>query len=421
MKIRFLGACREVGRSAVAIDLDGSSILLDYGVIMDHEVGFPIHIPPRELKAIILTHAHLDHSGLLPLFYIKGEIPIYAVEPTFQLTDLLVKDLIRLSGYYLPYEYIDLQNMMNYCIDLGYRRKISLDGFNDLKITLLDAGHIPGSCQALIEGFGKRILYTGDFNRVPTRLTNPAEEEYSDLDAIVIEGTYANEEHPNRKDLEKEFVSSVDEIVENDGIVLVPAFGVGRSQEIVSILVAQNFEHRIFIDGMALDTIEILMNYKNVLSDPNLFEKAMHRAEWIKNWHERRKAVKSPSVIISPAGMLKGGAAVFYMEKIAREKKNGVFLVSYQIPGTPGSILLEKKRFMIHGKSRKVEAEVKKFDFSSHSGKKELEDTLSKLDGKTKVFVVHGNEENCVKLADRCSKELGLEASAPMPGDAYEL
>jgi putative mRNA 3-end processing factor len=418
MKIKFLGACREVGRSAIAINLNGDSVLLDYGVILDHEVGFPIHISPKELKAIILTHAHLDHSGLLPLFYVKGRIPIYGVEPTFQLTDLLIKDLIRLSGYYLPYEYIDLQSMMNHCIDLGYKKKTTI---NDLNVTLLNAGHIPGSCQVLIEGLGKRILYTGDFNKIPTRLTNPAEDVYADLDAIIIEGTYANEEHPNRQTLEKEFVLSVNEIVERDGIVLVPAFGVGRSQEIVSILVAHNFQHRIFIDGMALDTIEILMKYKYALRDPNLFEKAMNKAEWIKNWHERRKAVKTPSVIVSPAGMLKGGAAVFYMEKIAKEKKNGIFLVSYQIPGTPGSILIEKKKFIIHGKSRKVDAEVKKFDFSSHSGKKELEDTLSKLNGKTKVFVVHGNEENCIRLANWCSKELGLEATAPMPGDSYEV
>jgi len=418
MKIRFLGACREVGRSGIVINSNESSILLDYGVMINHEVGFPIHVSPKELKAIILTHAHLDHSGLLPLFYIRGKISIYGVEPTFQLTDLLIKDFLKLSGYYLPYEYIDLQTMMNYCIDLSYKRKINLNGFN---VTLLNAGHIPGSCQVLIEGLGKRILYTGDFNKIPTRLTNPADEEYNDLDAIIIEGTYANEEHPNRKKLEKEFVSSVNEIVEHDGIVLVPAFGVGRSQEIVSILVAHNFKHRIFIDGMALDTIKILMKYKNALRDPNLFEKAMHKAEWIKNWHERRKAVKTPSVIVSPAGMLKGGAAVFYMEKIAKEKKNGIFLVSYQIPGTPGSILLEKKKFMIHGKSKKVNAEVKKFDFSSHSGKKELEDTLSKLNGKTKVFVIHGNEENCIGLANWCSKELGLEAKAPMPGDVYEI
>ncbi|MEM3506247.1 MAG: MBL fold metallo-hydrolase [Candidatus Bathyarchaeia archaeon] len=418
MKIRFLGACREVGRSAIAIDSNGDSILLDYGVMLNHEVGFPIHISPKELKAIILTHAHLDHSGLLPLFYVRGKTPIYGVEPTFQLTDLLIKDFIRLSSYYLPYEYIDLQNMMNYCIDLGYKRKITINSFN---VTLLNAGHIPGSSQVLIEGFRKRILYTGDFNRIPTRLTNPAEDDYANLDAIIIEGTYANENHPDRQNLEKEFVSSVNEVIERDGIVLVPAFGVGRSQEIVSILVAHNFQYKIFIDGMALDTIKILMKYKNALRDPDLFEKAIKKAEWIRNWHERRKAVKTPSVIVSPAGMLKGGAAVFYMEKIAKEKKNGIFLVSYQIPGTPGSILLEKKKFIIHGKSRKVDAEVKKFDFSSHSGRKELQDTLSKLNGKTKVFVVHGNEDNCIWLASWCSKELGLEAKAPVAGDSFEI
>ena len=117
--------------------------------------------------------------------------------------------------------------------------------------------------------------------------------------------------------------------------------------------------------------------------------------------------MKTPSVIVSPAGMLKGGAAVFYMESIAKRSKDAVFLVSFQIPGTPGSILLEKKMFMLQGKSRRVDALVEKFDFSSHVGRRELQDILSKLDKNTRVFVVHGAEENCSKLASWATSELG--------------
>lgn len=385
---------------------------------MNHEVGFPMHVPPKDLKGIILTHAHLDHSGLTPLFYIQGRIPIYGVEPTFQLTDLLIKDFIHLSGYFLPYEFIDLQTMLSHTVNVGHRQQFTI---GDSQATLLNAGHIPGSSQVLLENHGKRLLYTGDFNDSNTRLLNGADQDYNNLDALIIESTYANEDHQNRAKVEEELVRRVTDVVRDGGVVLVPAFGVGRSQEIISILGAHHFEYPIFVDGMALDAIEIFMNNPESLADPELFNRAVRNADWMEKWNDRRRAVRTPSVIVSPAGMLKGGAAMFYMESVAKRRENAVFLVSYQIPGTPGSILLEKKRFMFHGKASKVEAQVEQFDFSSHVGKSELERRLSKLDKKTKVFTMHGAEKNCTKLASWASREMGLEAVSPKTGETYDI
>jgi putative mRNA 3-end processing factor len=385
---------------------------------MNHEVGFPMHVPPKDLKGIILTHAHLDHSGLTPLFYIQGRIPIYGVEPTFQLTDLLIKDFIHLSGYFLPYEFIDLQTMLSHTVNVGHRQQFTI---GDSQATLLNAGHIPGSSQVLLENHGKRLLYTGDFNDSNTRLLNGADQDYNNLDALIIESTYANEDHQNRAKVEEELVRRVTDVVRDGGVVLVPAFGVGRSQEIISILAAHHFEYPIFVDGMALDAIEIFMNNPESLADPELFKRAVRNADWMEKWNDRRRAVRTPSVIVSPAGMLKGGAAMFYMESVAKRRENAVFLVSYQIPGTPGSILLEKKRFMFHGKASKVEAQVEQFDFSSHVGKSELERRLSKLDKKTKVFTMHGAEKNCTKLASWASREMGLEAVSPKTGETYDI
>ncbi len=101
MQLRFLGACQEVGRSAVTAKTARSQILMDYGVMINHEVGFPVHVSPKDLDAVVLTHAHLDHSGLIPLFYVHAlKLPVYAVEPTFRLTSVLVRDMIKLSGYF---------------------------------------------------------------------------------------------------------------------------------------------------------------------------------------------------------------------------------------------------------------------------------------------------------------------------------
>ena len=134
MKVRFLGGTGEVGRSAVLVEAGGAKILLDYGVMLDDEPGFPMHVPPRELDAIFITHAHLDHSGAAPIFYIGRGVPIYATRLTFDITELLIQDFIHLSGYYLPFEYIELQNMLSHARSLTYRRPIRI---KDMTITCL--------------------------------------------------------------------------------------------------------------------------------------------------------------------------------------------------------------------------------------------------------------------------------------------
>jgi putative mRNA 3-end processing factor len=413
-----LGGCEEVGRSAISVQCEERNILLDYGVMMNHEVGFPVHVPPREIDAIFLSHAHLDHTGSTPIFYVTGRIPMYGVEPTFRQTELLIKDFINLTGYYLPFEYLDLQSMMEHCISVPYRKEILI---GETKVSLLNAGHIPGSSQVLVESGGKRLLYTGDFNSSQTQLLQSADQDYGDLDGVIMESTYAEQDHPHRLEMEAEFVNRAREVVERGGTVLVPAFGVGRSQEILCVLEAHHFDYPIFVDGMALKANRILVDYPESLRDPDLFSRAIRRAEWIDQWHDRRRAAKSPCVIVSPAGMLKGGAAIFYMESVSMNKKNAIFLVSFQIPGTPGRILQEKGQFMLRGKMRRVEACVEKFDFSSHCGRQELRQTLLKLNKKTKVFVLHGAEDSCASLASWASQEAGLEAQAVKTGQTIEI
>jgi putative mRNA 3-end processing factor len=187
------------------------------------------------------------------------------------------------------------------------------------------------------------------------------------------------------------------------------------------MLAAHNFRHSIYVDGMALVAINVLEEHESALADPQLFRSAVKKAEWVRNWHERRKAVKGPGVIISPAGMLKGGASVFYMESVARGRKNGIMLVSYQVEGSPGRVLLDEGKYMLHGKLERVNAKVLKFDFSSHGGRGELLRCLESIDKRTKVFAVHGDEDSCVVLADWASKHLGLKSFVPKSGEPYDI
>ena len=418
MQVGFLGGAREVGRIGVLVKSAKTQVVLDYGVMLDHQPGFPMHIPPKELDAVILTHSHLDHSGAIPIFYINDKKPLYTNQLNLELTQILIQDFIHLSSYYLPFEYLELKTMMrnNKHVDFGVEETIG-----DMKLKLFNAGHTPGSAQVLLEAEGKKILYTGDFNMEDSKLLSGATMDYKDLDAIVIESTYANEDHTPRPELEKRFVEAATDIVEKGGTVLVPAFGVGRAQEIASVLTSNRFEYPIVLDGMAREASRIIMNYKEFLRDPKLFVNAMQSVDWVEGWRDRRRALKDPAVIISPAGMLKGGPSQFYISKVGKKANNAVFLVSYQIPGTPGRQLMDKGVTTIDGKVRKLKAHFQHFDFSSHCGASQLKEALRRVGGKPKVFVVHGAEKNCELFANWAKTELGLDAVAPRTGENYQI
>ena len=418
MQVSFLGGAREVGRIGIAVKSAKTQVVLDYGVMLDHEPGFPMHIPPKDVDALILTHSHLDHSGAIPIFYINDKKPLYTNKLNLELSQLLIQDFIHLSSYYLPFEYLELKTMMrsNKHLDFGVEESLG-----DMKFKLVNAGHTPGSASVIIEADGKKILYTGDFNMEESKLLAGASMNYGDLDAVIIESTYADSDHTERLELERQFVEACTDVVEMGGTVLVPSFGVGRSQEMACILAAHHFEYPVVLDGMTREASRIIMNYKEFLKDPRLFMNAMHSLDWVEGWHDRRKASKNPGVIISTAGMLKGGPAAFYLSKLGKKATNAVFLVSYQIPGTPGRELMEKGVCTIDGTVRKIKAQYRHFDFSSHSGASMLKEALRRLGGKPKVFAVHGAEGNCELLANWAHNELGLDAVAPRTGETYQV
>jgi len=418
LEIKFLGGAREVGRAAISVKTEKTQILLDYGVLLNHTPGFPMHVSPKEVGAIVMTHSHLDHSGVIPIFHIRDRKPVYGTRLTFNLASILIKDFIHLSSYYLPFEFLELRSMMRSRKEVHYREDIAV---GDIRLQLRDSGHLPGGASVLVEAEGRRLVYTSDFNTIETRLLPAADLEYGEIDAFIIESTYADEEHTERKVLEQRFVTEVIETVEAGGTVLVPAFSVGRAQEIACILAAYHFEYHVLMDGMAREATRIMMGHLDFLRDPQLFMDAVHMAGWVEGWRDRVNASKKPGVIITPAGMLKGGPAGSYIESIGKKAKNAVFLVGYQIPGTPGRELLEKGRCVIDGKMRKVKAKVGFFDFSSHAGAKELKETVKNLKGDPTVYTVHGAEGNCPRFAKWIKEETGLEAKAPNPGDSFTV
>ncbi|MDH5702675.1 MAG: MBL fold metallo-hydrolase [Aigarchaeota archaeon] len=417
MKLTFLGATREVGRSAILAETMGKRLLFDYGVMLGAEPSFPAYVPAKAVDLALLSHAHLDHSGAIPLFFLYEKARVMSTSLSFSTSEILLRDFIKLSGYMLPFEILEVHNMFREREEVMYREALEED---HVGIEFLDAGHIPGSAMILVNG-DKRVLYTGDFSTVESRLLNPADEPPIDVDAVVIEATYGREDNPKRKALEEEFIRELEEVVMNGGIALVPAFSVGRSQEILCILAAHNFKHPVALDGMAVKILRMYLDNTDFVKDPSLLSRAANRIEPVVGRKKRMGVLENPGVIVSPAGMLSGGPAAYYMERLAGNSGDAVFLVSFQIPGTPGDVLLSENRYVLGGRDRRVDALVKQFKFSSHCGRLELHKFLERFDSGTKVFVVHGEEESCLELVRWAREELSLDAVAPQAGQSFEF
>ena len=415
-----MGAAKEVGRSAFLVNVNGTSILMDYGVLLKREPIFPMHVKPREVDAVVITHAHLDHSGFVPSLFLSDSASVQALgtPPTFELSQLLMEDMIKISGFYLPFEYIDIMTMIKHSKNLQYKESYMV---KDVKVTLHESGHVLGGASVILEHNGKRIFYTGDINTRGSKLLRPADLDFGEIDLMIIESTYSQTEQVPREQAERELLEFCYDVVDRGGTLFIPAFSVERSQEIACVLKSYNFRHKVVMDGMALKANQIMLKHPTFLKDAEMFKRAINEAEWISGWNRRKSVVKEPCVIISPAGMLVGGSAVFYLQEIAKNDKNGIALVSYQGEGTPGRTLLERRIVSYDGRERKCLADVKRFEFSGHNSRSELFEILEHIKGNPKVLTVHGDGPSCTKFAEEINLKYGFESKAPDTGEFIEI
>ncbi len=432
--IKFLGGCREVGRSAVLIESkNGAQCILDYGIRFKGEERLPLDGDFSNLKAIALSHCHVDHSGALPFLFKNKDIPLFTNPLTLRMSEILIKDTIKISNYPYPFGYKELQKTIKNASFLsnGVRQKID----DNFYITFYDAGHIPGSVSILVEVDNKRILYTGDINTQETNLVSPAEpSKLPEIDALITESTYSLREHPIRAELEKRFTDDTLNIIENGGKVLVPAFGVARSQEILMVLQKYNFKSEIFLDGLARKVSIEYAQFPNSFRNFAEYKSAFKKAQLITS-REKRKNVKkrSDGLIISPSGMLKGGAALEYISSILNDPSSAVFLVGYQVEGTPGKKLIDERIFEFKERNSrnyrtrdiyiKAKCNVDYYDFSSHADKihlhKYIEDLKFQNDSKF-IFCIHGDAKSTTSFAYDLSDK-GFNSVAPEIGEIYKI
>ncbi len=418
MQVKVLGAAQEVGRSAFQVNCNGANFLLDYGVLLGKEPQYPMHVKPRDIDAVVITHAHLDHSGYVPSLFVNGKNDVYATPPTLDLSRLLIEDMLRLQKNFFPFEMPEVVNMIKHSKEIAYREKIKK---GNASFELRESGHVVGGGAVIVESENKRIYYTGDINPRGSRMLRKADFDFDEIDLAIMESTYSQTDQTPRNETEEEFMEFVYEVLDRKGTLFVPAFSVERSQEIACVLKNAKFKHKVIMDGMAIKVNEIMLRYPEYLRDPKVFADSIHQAMWIKGERERKNALKEPCVVISPAGMLVGGSAVYYLQQLALDKKNGIAMVSYQGDGTPGRKLLETGKVNIRGRDVKTEADVKQFEFSGHADRKDLFEVVKKIKGNPKILTIHGDRDSCTKFADEIHERFGFEAHAPKAGEVITV
>ena len=418
MQVKVLGAAKEVGRSAFQVNCDGTVFLLDYGVELGNEPSYPIEVNPHDITAAIITHAHLDHSGNIPSLFARGSTDVYATPPTFDLSRLLIEDMIKIEKSELRFDMSDVTKMMMHSKEIKYRERVTR---GSASFELRESGHVLGGASVLVEFENKRLFYTADINPKGSRMLREADLDFGEIDLLITESTYSQTDQMPRAEAEEKFIEFAYEVLDRKGSLFVPAFSVERSQEIACVLKNANFKHRVIMDGMAVKVNEIMLRYPDFLRDPKVFSDSVHQAIWIRGEKERKSTLSEPSVIISPAGMLVGGSAVFYLQQLALDKKNGIALVSYQGEGTPGRKLLDTGRVSARGKEMRAEAEVRQFEFSGHADRTALFDLIGKIKGNPKVLTIHGDDESCTKFAAEIHEKFGFEAHAPNAGELITI
>lgn len=416
VKIEFLGAASEVGRSGFVVDV-GDKILLDYGVKLTPKgTEYPLPVKSN-LIATVISHAHLDHTGHLPFLFTQAHNQCYMTQPTLDLAKMLWFDTLKIAGLEAMdagFSKEEIHSVEKFTFAVPYNRKIKLSESTTLEFS--DAGHIAGSAISKITSKrDETIVYTGDIRLDDTRLQTGAVLPKGNCDVLITESTYGDREHPKRAETEKKFVESVQDTIDAGGTALVTSFAVGRSAEMIDILNEYNINADIYLDGMCQKAARIYLNYPKYIRNPVFLKKSLDRAHWVKNMSMRKAALKKPSVIVTTSGMLQGGPVYAYLPEIYKDENSKVFLTGYQVEETPGRILLETGKINLNGIVVKPRLKVEKYDFSSHAGKTELYEIIRKMNPQ-KVVCVHGDAEVTKKFAKGIKAE-GFDAVVPHLGD----
>jgi len=409
IRCQFLGGSDEVGNLAMVLEIADMRFLFDYGMSPGKPPTFPLPPPPVDLT--FLTHSHLDHCGMIPWLCSESDHRIITTEPTAVVSNILQKDTVKIAqmdGYSIPYNNADVKEAEHSYVPIepGKRRDLG----DDYSVHFHSAGHIPGSLMFEIVG-DKRLLFTGDLNVIDTRLVKGTKPIHCEF--LFMEGTYAGRDHENRKQLEKEFLEKIDDVVNRGGTVIIPAFAVARSQEIILVLAKTG--HNIWYDGMGKKISKVYLKYPKYLKNVDDLRKAMKKINIVQSEQSRKSAMKG-DVIVTSSGMMDGGPVLSYMNKLKNDKKSAVLLTGYQVEGTNSRLLVEKGKLNFYGVTETVDCEVQYYDFSAHAGHSELVEFAKKCNPE-KIILFHSADRMPLVDALRDTADI----LTPMRGEQFHL
>jgi hypothetical protein len=446
VRLSFLGGGRQVGRSCLLLHTPVSKIILDCGidVASQNKNQFPYlnvsEFNIKEIDAVILTHAHLDHSGMIPYLFKMGyRGPIYMTAPTRDIASLLALDFIGVAYKKATqplFSSKDVKEMVKHSICLDYNEVTDIAP--DIRITLYNAGHALGSAMVHINiGNGlHNLLYAGDFKFGKSRLLEPATTSFPRLETAIIESTYGskNDVLPSRKESEEQLLEVIKKTIEGKGKVLIPELGLGRAQETMLIIDDAIKQEKIpkvpvYIDGMIWDINGIHTAYPDFLSnriknrifnDKNPFLSDIFSR--VGSSKERKEVIEGgPCIILATSGMLVGGASVEYFRELADNKKNSIVFVCYQGVGSLGRQvqdgLKEVKMSDSEGREEEVNININinTIDgLTAHSGRNQLLSFINKCNPKPKKIIVnHGEVSKTLDLASTLYKLNRVETISP--------
>jgi hypothetical protein len=452
-----LGGFGQVGRSCMLLSTSDSKVLIDCGInpgARSPDEAFPrldwANITLDELDAVVIGHAHFDHTGFLPVLLKYGyKGPIYCTEPTLPMMNLIQLDSIKVTaaqGKMPIYSERDVFQVMRQTITLPYG--VVTDISPDIKLVLSNAGHILGSatCHFHVGNGDHNFVYTGDIKYGKSMLLESAYTNYPRAETLLIESTYGAKEdiQPSREEVEAAFIASVNSVLKNRGKVLIPIPAVGRAQELMMVIdkymkSGELTEAPVFMEGMIQEATSIHESFPEYLvrelkqkileTDDNPFDSEYFTN--VEHPNDRDEPLRDglPCIIIATSGMLEGGPVLDYFRNIAPHKQNKILFVSYQVNGTLGRRVMDGGRQVsILGKEGKIEVisincSTERLDgFSGHSDYNQLMGFVQKLRPKLRrVLVNHGEKRKSENLSMSIRRMYRVTSHYPQIQEAIKL
>ena len=463
MKITFIGATHEVTGSCTLLEAGDKKILIDCGMEQGVDIFENIEIPvsPPEIDAIVVTHAHIDHTGKLPFLVANGYTgPIYATEATYQLCEIMLRDSAHIQEFEAKWrnrkgkradkeEYVPLYTTDDVVKTLAlfstsvYEKDVEI--FDGVSISYTDAGHLLGSSNVLFkleeDGNERTILFSGDIGNVDKPLIREPQDPPT-ADYVVCESTYGDRVHPEKPDYVEQLTRIIQTTLDRGGNLVIPAFAVGRTQEILYYiriikdegLIRNHDGFPVVVDSpLAVEATNIYSTEMYEFYDDEALELLRAGVNPV-TFPNLRLSVTSdesiainedpePKIIISASGMCEAGRIRHHLKHNLWRPECTVLFVGYQSPGTVGGKLLDGvDSVKLFGEDISVKAEILRIDsFSSHADKPHLLEWVRKTDPGKRIFINHGEDKVTESFATEASDLTGKPAVAPYSGDVWDL